>query len=370
MSKLNVLRNVIVISLAETSLWTGRAKMTAEDLGLEADDVPPDAIASLGSKRVIDQDAIKPLNKIRYKMRRACLEVGTRFVTGFAVGLDESEELVRKLNGLVKEGEMVKKTFMATLATRIKQWHDQNPNWKHILSAGTPELDRIERKINFGFQAYLVQAPENPEVAANFLGAVDAMGSGLVDEIVKEARVFVKQSLKDGREAGSQKTVAPMRRVARKIEALKFVDPTLSHIGRVVNAVLATIPETGKVQADAFLNLCRLANMLADRGRFQQVASSLKDRSMTLEQVLIDLIGKNAVDTKVAMAASPNEQPPIAAGTEPLMAHELFGQDAGGEETQVDPEVLQAVREITGTTPVSLNQSTAVTAPVYDGVDF
>ena len=88
MSKLNILRNVVVISLSDTSLWTGRAKMTAEDLGLSDEQVPPDAIASLGSKRVIDGDALKPLNKIRYLMRRACLEVGTRFLGGFAVAIE------------------------------------------------------------------------------------------------------------------------------------------------------------------------------------------------------------------------------------------------------------------------------------------
>lgn len=362
-SKLNILRNVVVISLSDTSLWTGRAKMTAEDLGLSDDEVPPDAIASLGSKRVIDGDDLKPLNKIRYLMRRACLEVGTRFLGGFAVAIEEAESLVNKLNKLVEEGEAIKKSFLATVDNKIDAWHDGNPKWKHIMSAGTPERDSIGKKISFGYHAIMVQTPENDTVAKSLLGAVDMMGNNLIEEIVAEARAFVQRSLVDGREQGSQKTVGPIRRLGNKIHALRFIDPSLSAMAEVVKRVLQTIPETGKVEAESFLNMTRVANLLASRARFAETSLALHEGRITVDDVVKTLTG--------AKPAEVAELPLESSSASSINASEIFTDESAPRIPAKDAEVMQVVaqirQEVTG---VQMQKKPAQRPRFTEPVDF
>ena len=339
MSKVNVLQNVVVFSLSDTSLWTGRAKMSAEDLGLTDEEIPPEAIASLGSKRVIDPETLKPLNKIRYKMRRACLEVGTRFLGGFAVASEEAEALVHKLDKLVLEGEAIKTMFVSTLANKLDSWHQSNPKWKHILSAGTPEREGIARKIQFGFHAIVVQSPANPSVARSLLGAVDMMGSNLIDEIVSEARGFVERSLVDGREQGSQKTVGPLRRLANKIHALRFVDPSLGGMAEVVKRVLQTIPETGKVEADSFLNMTRVANLLSSRARFSETTQALYDGRLTVDEVVKSLTGQSAIESATALPLEPTASSSTSVA-------EIFADGTAPRIPQKDAEFMEVIAKI------------------------
>lgn len=334
--KLSILRDVVVISLAETSLWTGRSKMTAEDLGLTEDQVPPEAVASLGSKRVIDAQSLKPLNKIRYLMRRTCREVGMRFLGGFAVATEESESAIRKLDELVVQGEAIKKVFLTQLDAKIASWHAANPRWKHIMSAGTPERERIGNKITFGYHAIMVYSPENPLVGKSLLGAVDMMGNTLVEEVVAEARDFVKRSLTDGRDQGSQKTVEPIRRLTKKIHSLRFIDPSLGAMAEVLKQVLQSVPETGQVKAEAFLNLSRVANLLANRERFSTTARALHDGSTTVNEVVAMLTSFDA-PLQTGILAFESQ----ASG--PMTVADIFRDDSAPQIPPAEADVLEVV---------------------------
>ena len=363
MSSLNLLKNVVVISLAETSIWTGRAKLSADDFGLNADELPPEAIASLGSKRLISPDAIKPLHTVRYKMRRACKEVGTPFLGGFAVSVKESERLVRKLNTIVQEGEQVKRDFIAQFDTKLKQWHEANPEWAHILRAGTPEKDRITNRINFGFEAYLVTTPDNELVAANLLKSVDRIGNNLVEDIVSEAEIFVKRSLSGGREAGTQRTVEPLRRLQNKIESLSFIDPCLVSLSSLLSRMLSTVPTEGRVTGDAFMRLARMGYLLSDGDRFMSLAKEMHTGVKTVEQAYLDLIGSEVPKG----AASPS----LTALDDDV--DEFTGLDSlfGGESNPAPLEeaVMEAVHAVTAS-PVVAGSSTIKADDLFQAPDF
>lgn len=366
--KVSILKNTVVFSLGETRLWTGRAKLKPEDFGVDEDQLPPEALTSLGSKKIISPTHIKPLQQIRYKMRRACLEVGTRFLGGFAVAVDEAEALVRKLEKLVKEGDSRKATFLATFDQRIREWHAQNPQWKHILSEGTPEKDKIGKRIGFGYHAFLVQQPTSANVAQSLLGAVDMMGNNLIDEIVGEARQFVKTSLTSGREDASQKTVNPIRRLARKMVALSFIDPSLESMAGAINALLAKIPSTGKVDGEAFLGLTRAAYLLADPDRFRSTSKQLHEGTLSQDDLVAMLIGPNAVNaTMIGLPVTL----PVESGTSGAPdVGSLF--DEGPEEIRHAAEDKVAVAAVTqimaaaGQTAAIAKVNAQVAAPVVD----
>lgn len=334
-TKLSVLRDVVVISLAEISIWTGRAKLTAEDLGLDPNDLPPDAVASLGSKRLLGAGDLKPMTQIRYKMRRACLEVGTKFLSGVAVAIDEAPALVKRLDALVQIGEQHKKAFLATLDAKFDDWHAANPKWQHIMRAGTPERERISGKISFGFTPIMIQCPDNDDVAKHLMGSVSTMGHNLVSEVVKEASLFVRQSLTSGREQGSQKTTEPIRRLGKKIESLKFIDPALGGVAKVVNSILSTIPTVGRVEGTHFLNLTRVAHLLADRGRFENLANALFEGTTTVDEVVKQITGDEILAVKA--------QQPLPAMLEGLDISHIFADETAPRIETSEADVMEAV---------------------------
>ena len=298
---IDILRNVVLFNTGETVLWTGRAKMSETDFGFDHGELPPEAIASLGSKRVIDPEALKPLNKIRYQMRRSCMEVGVRFLGGFAVPANAAETLVKKLESLVLEGEVIKGDFMQSLDRKLQIWHAAHPKWAHILSAGTPERESIAKRIQFGFHAILVTTPENDIVAKSIINAVDGMGASIIDEISSEARTFVEKSLDDGRDQGSQKTLLPMRRIAKKLAGMRYIDPQFQKITEVVDAVIDTLPLSGRVEAQDFINLTRLANLLSNRVSFGETTKNL-DMGMVTVQGVVDNLTSNDICVKKVTA--------------------------------------------------------------------
>jgi Protein of unknown function (DUF3150) len=350
-AKLSVLRDVVIISLAEISIWTGRAKLTAEDLGLDPEDLPPDAVASLGSKRLLGAADLKPMTQIRYKMRRICLELGTRFLSGVAVAIDEAPALVKKLDALVEQGEMHKKAFLATLDSKFDDWHAANPKWSHIMRAGTPERERISGKISFGYTPIMIQCPDNDDVAKHLIGSVSTMGHNLVSEVVKEASLFVRQSLTSGREKGSQKTIEPIRRLGKKIESLKFIDPAIGNVAKVVNTILGTIPTVGQVGGTDFLNLTRVAHLLADRGRFENLANSLFDGITTVDEVIKQITGDEVLVEK--------SQLPLPAMLEGLDISHIFADSTAPRIEAAEADVMEAVAALRTT-------SSVVVAPVQE----
>lgn len=375
--KPTLLTNVMVISLSDTTLWTASAKATPEDYGLDAGDLPPEAIASLGSKKLINREALKPLLSIRYQMRRACAEVGTKFMGQFAVSLDEAKKLCLKLNELVIAGNKAKDEFMATFDEEIQKWHDANPRWAHILSASTPEKERIAKRITFGYIPYVAGVPNDPELAASLLNAYGGMEETLIDEIATEARQFVKSSLSTGRDDGSQRTVKPLIRIANKLRALNFIDPSIGHVQQVIMGVLACIPATGKVEGDAFWGLTRAAHVLASPKSFRDMAKSISDGKKTVDSWVTDLMEPSQPVAQAPATAAANTGLSVAAmfdDDEPVTPALVAVLDDDVKRARSDKIARQVVSQMGSSgakaKPAAMPAASPVSQVMFDEVDF
>ena len=77
-----VLQGLVLVHLS-FSVWSGKKKLRPEDL--KGANLPPDKLASLGSKRIFDPDALKVFATLKRQAERACEEVGVRFLGGYAI---------------------------------------------------------------------------------------------------------------------------------------------------------------------------------------------------------------------------------------------------------------------------------------------
>ena len=89
----------LTLVMLDIRIWSGRKKLRPEDLRLSGDEIPPEDLVSLGSKRVCDPESLKAFYRLKQSAERACLRVGTRFLGGFAIPQDQAEAAGRPARG-------------------------------------------------------------------------------------------------------------------------------------------------------------------------------------------------------------------------------------------------------------------------------
>jgi hypothetical protein len=271
------LKDVVIISLGAISLWSGRARLVADDLSSNPEDLPPAAIASLGSKRLFPSEKLKPLEKVKRAMWRTLITRGTRFLNGVAISNHDVPETVEELNGLVAEGNRLADELLKHFEATVHTWHEENPDWKHILAAGTPEKEYVRNRIKFGWDAFMVDFPENNVLADKLRTSVGQMGKSLFREIEKEASEFVVKSLKPARNTATQRTVTPLRRMVQKLYRLGMLDSLAVPVSEVCSAVLSTLPSKGRITDGDYLKLIRLANLLSNVSEMRFIGQRVLD---------------------------------------------------------------------------------------------
>lgn len=349
------LEGVILFSTSAIKLWSGRAKLTPEDLGNAADDMPPAAIASLGSKQLFPKDQLKALEKVKREMNRVLSAVGTRFLGGWAIAVEDADAVVRELNELVAKGNALADDMFVNFTKILNDWWAENPHWKHILAAGTPERSSVRSRIMFDWNAYMVSSPTNTVIAGKLAGSVSGMGANLFAEVVDEAKDFVKKSLKADRNAGTQKTIKPLQRLAAKLRRLGFLDHHAHPVADVCETILAGIPSVGKITDGDYLKLIRVAYLLADLDGMRTVARRVLDGELATSLAIEIGGGAGSADTVLLSGAASDrfsEAEDIAVHEAPtsassaISADSLFGPDLAAP--QVPPKPMPVARATVG----------------------
>ena len=84
--KANIILERVVLVKVEANIYGARKKLKKEDLVLaDGSKLPPEDLASLGSKRLLDPDQLTVFNRLKKEAERICLRIGTRFLGGFAI---------------------------------------------------------------------------------------------------------------------------------------------------------------------------------------------------------------------------------------------------------------------------------------------
>lgn len=340
----DVLRDVIVFSNS-TSLWSGRGKLTAEDLGDEADKLPPAALASLGSKRLFPKDEIRKLETFKRKIARIIGAYGTPFLTGRAVPVPMAEACARELDAVVADARKAVDAFMAEFDSNLRDWHASNAQWRHLLAAGTPEREAVRKRINFGYDAYPVGVPDGELLAERMSIAVGELGSGLLHDIAKDARDFCKKALTNREVAASQKTVNPIRRLLQKLKSLSFLNHRALPVLNVGTLLVDQLPKQGKLTESDYLLLVQLAHMLSDVSAMEAFADEVIEGHETVEGIAQRICGRevSTVLVEQGLQISGGLAGDVEASSV-VDAASLFAGDKGGSDAV--PEALQQERDV------------------------
>jgi hypothetical protein len=245
MKTMQVLDRLVAVNL-DVRIWSGRKKLTAEDLSLGAD-VPPEDLVSLGSKRVCDPESIKVFHRLKKQAERVCLTGGMRFLGGYAVPEDRAESVAAELDALGETFAKERATFVAGYGQAIEDWIALHPQWEAAIRKAVDPASVVASRLGFGYQLYRIAPAEN---AGNLAEQVAGLGDNLFGEVARIARELDKSFV--GKDALSQRALCTFRRVAEKLGCLAFVDYRVQPVLDSLSDWLARVPTKGPVTGALF----------------------------------------------------------------------------------------------------------------------
>jgi hypothetical protein len=231
---------MVLVNL-EIVIWSARRKMTHDDFG--GVDLPPEQLASLGSKNIFDPRAIDDFNRIRSEAFRYLRSIGIRFGSGVIVSENKLADVTLKLEELKFEFNGFRTRFLDKYEEGLHKWVNapENSKWAHIISNSTVDKDYVANRIRYRWHALKVQPAAN---GSDFEEDISALPDMLFEEIAQEANRLLKTTVAEERDKGLAKSLNPFGALRDKLEAVSFVDPRAAALVDGINSVLSQMPET------------------------------------------------------------------------------------------------------------------------------
>lgn len=270
----NVFDKAIGLCL-EVSVWSGAKKLKDEDFqGVE---LPPEDLVSLGSKRIHDKQALKPLQVIRTKAVTALENLAVSLYGGrvWIVPADRLDEIESTLAMLADEFQAEKDRFLQNFYDQQQKWLEQNRKWACILEPYLETPQTVEKKFVFRWRTFKmtsVQEDDRTEASVS-----DDMSCALVKEMsVLAAESY--QTLKD-RDRATPKNLNRLDRLASKLKGLAFVTPGVSVIEQELTRILDSRDGNGVLSGHEVFALTRLLVQLKDPGILNEVLDAARNGS-------------------------------------------------------------------------------------------
>ncbi|MHB8410229.1 MAG: DUF3150 domain-containing protein, partial [Acidiferrobacterales bacterium] len=223
MNQLLKITDRITVVVFNTTIWSGRRKLHPEDFFIgDGGNLPPDDVASLGSKKICDPDALRIFKTIDDRMERACLAAGTRFLGGFAIPNEKIAALAETLDQYVADFNAAKQAFLADYDNQAQAWIARHPTFDAQLRNAMLTSKDVEHRLFCGYTAFTVGHTADPKGAATLDNGVGGLADQLYREVAKEAETAFDNML-SSQGSVSRRSVKPLQRLHDKLDGLAIL---------------------------------------------------------------------------------------------------------------------------------------------------
>ena len=265
LSDIRILDNLLAINL-NVSLWSARRKMNQEDLG--GAELPPEDLASLGSKRIADPENLKIFGTLKARAFNYLDRHGVRFMSGWAIPEEKAGEIVQELLSIRSDFQKEKEVFLADYDQNVQAWIEKHHQWGEIIRNSTVGPDYVRNRMDFRWQLYKVAPLEQHNANTAVLEAglaeeVQGLGGTLFGEVAKSAEDIWRR-VYHGKTEVTHKALSPLRTLYAKLTGLSFVEPHVAPVADIVQAALLRMPKKGNITGPDLLLLQGLVCLLKD----------------------------------------------------------------------------------------------------------
>ena len=287
----------VVLVKVDANIYGARKKLKKEDLVLaDGSKLPPEDLASLGSKRLLDPDKLTVFNRLKKEAERICLRVGTRFLGGFAVPVESAASITAELERIALDFAAAKTEFIAGYDAAVTDWVVRHPEFAGIIEQAVDSVEFVSTRLSFDFLVVSVGLPESlpPADVARLESKIGSLSEQMFYEISVEANQLIEQSLL-GKEQVTRNALRPIRRMRDKLDGLGFLDHRVAPVVSTIDDLLARIPNKGAIEGSILQEILATAMLLSDPDKTRRHGEGLLvNQTPVVEETDVDEIVDHA----------------------------------------------------------------------------
>ncbi len=261
-NSINVLENLTIVNL-EINVWTARKKLQVPDLGTHAD-LPPQELATLGSKRVCNPEELKTFGTLKARAVSLLDRHGIRFLGGWAIPENGMPEICRELGVIRDEFIAAKTAFLLHYEEAVQSWIDKHPDWSEMIANSTVAADYVRARLDFRWQVFKV-APSKYKLDAEHQGTLiqdaTSLGGTLFEEVAQAANAAWRRCYA-GKTEITRKALSPLKSIYEKLRGLSFVEPRVTPVMQLLDTAFCSIPKRGAIRGTTLIMLQGLVALL------------------------------------------------------------------------------------------------------------
>ena len=282
----NIILDRVVLVKVEANIYGARKKLKKEDLVLaNGSKLPPEDLANLGSKRLLDPEQLTVFNRLKKEAERICLRIGTRFLGGYAIPCEAAPEIIAELERIALDFAAAKTEFLAGYDTAVNDWVVRHPEFAYIIEKAVDSVEFVSTRLSFDYLVVTVGLPETlpAEDLMRLESKIGSLSEQMFYEISVDANLFIEQSL-IGKEQVTRNAVRPIKRMRDKLDGLGFLDYRVAPVVSTIDGLLSRIPSKGAIEGIILQEIFATALLLADPDKTKRHGEGLlADHSRTIE---------------------------------------------------------------------------------------
>jgi len=246
----------------DVTIWTARRKLTPADFG--GAELPPEELASLGSKRVCNPEELKVFSTLKARAVNLLDRHGVRLLGGWGIPEDKAQGLVDELRKIQDEFAVAKANFLARYDQAVREWIARHAGWEQLIADSTVSADYVRNRLDFKWQVYRIMPPQtNTPVDEGLKEELHGLGGTLFGEVAKSASEAWHKSFA-GKTEVTHKALSPLRTIQQKLAGLTFIEPRVAPVADLIQTAFSSLPRRGMIQGGHLLMLQGLVVLLRD----------------------------------------------------------------------------------------------------------
>ena len=287
MTDITVLDHLLVVNL-DIHIWTARKKLVPLDLG--GAELPPEDLASLGSKRVCNPEDLRSFTTLKARAVSVLERSGIRFLSGWAVPDTRIDDIMRELAVIRDEFNAAKESFLQRYEQSVRDWIARHPQWGNIIAGSTVSEEYVRSRLDFRWQVFQVAQPEAVDRNMdNLKEDIDRLGGTLFDEIAKAAGEAWHRCYA-GKTEITRKALSPLKAMYDKLMGLTFVEPRVAPVAELLDTAFRSIPNRGAITGSTLVMLQGLVSLLQSPQALMEHGQMILDGRKNSHKILESLL--------------------------------------------------------------------------------
>jgi len=310
---IKVLDSLLALHL-EVNIWTARKKLSPEDL--DGATVPPDDLASLGSKRICDPEDLRVFGTLKARAVSLLDRHGVRFLGGWAIPENQADVIMSELEQILQDFNAAKEDFLARYDESVREWIAKHPGWEQIIFDSTVSADYVRSRMGFLWRLYRIVPPDPADpVMVGLKDEVEGLGQTLFGEVSKAATEAWHKCFA-GKTEITRKALSPLRTIHHKLSGLSFVEPRVAPVADLIHTAFEHLPKRGRIEGANLLMLQGLVSLLRDTDGLIEHGQKIMDGTTSKDVLAILVEGQGEmpeldVQEELGIVPTVDDLPPI-----------------------------------------------------------